>query len=249
MTDYFNLLDGMDSLIDYVTGGAISKPLTDKSVIRMKHDEHVNKMIEEAIQESTLQEISDIGQEVEQEPTPVGMTCKVWTHGCALFDGIDLPNETLLYTAPPKSKQTLESGQKYWLCCGSTDIRHSYKCAEAAQGHVDRCRFGTAKEHSDWQLSLAKPEQAEKQEKLCKYCGGIGRVVCDGRCMPEQEPVVYQCPRCATSMEVDLSAKPLKREQDNPKLQLDAIERAYFHGKQQGIAESEAIAKLREHNT
>lgn len=40
----------------------------------------------------------------EQEPAPVGMTCKVWTHGCALFDGIDLPNETLLYTAPP-SKQ------------------------------------------------------------------------------------------------------------------------------------------------
>ena len=37
----------------------------------------------------------------EQEPAPVGMTCKVWTHGCALFDGIDLPNETLLYTAPP----------------------------------------------------------------------------------------------------------------------------------------------------
>jgi hypothetical protein len=31
-------------------------------------------------------------------------------------------------------------------------------------------------------------EQAEKQEKLCKDCGGIGRVVCDGRCMPEQEP-------------------------------------------------------------
>jgi hypothetical protein len=30
-------------------------------------------------------------------------------------------------------------------------------------------------------------KQAEKQEKLCKYCGGIGRVVCDGRCMPEQE--------------------------------------------------------------
>lgn len=35
------------------------------------------------------------------EQAPVGMTCKVWTHGCALFDGIDLPNETLLYTAPP----------------------------------------------------------------------------------------------------------------------------------------------------
>jgi hypothetical protein len=31
-------------------------------------------------------------------------------------------------------------------------------------------------------------EQAEMQKKLCKYCGGIGRVVCDGRCMPEQTP-------------------------------------------------------------
>jgi hypothetical protein len=34
-------------------------------------------------------------------------------------------------------------------------------------------------------------EQAEKQEKLCKYCGGIGRVVCDGRCMPEQKPMAW----------------------------------------------------------
>jgi hypothetical protein len=25
-----------------------------------------------------------------------------------------------------------------------------------------------------------------EQEKLCKYCGGIGRVVCDCKCMPEQ---------------------------------------------------------------
>ena len=27
-----------------------------------------------------------------------------------------------------------------------------------------------------------------EQEKLCKYCGGIGRVVCGGKCMLEQEP-------------------------------------------------------------
>jgi hypothetical protein len=30
-----------------------------------------------------------------------------------------------------------------------------------------------------------------EQEKLCKYCRGIGRVVCDGKCMPEQEPVSW----------------------------------------------------------
>jgi len=77
MTDYYNLLDGMDSLIDYVTGGAISKPLTDKSVIRMKHDEHVNKMIEEAIQEATLQEISDIGQKIE----PASRLYSIEPHG------------------------------------------------------------------------------------------------------------------------------------------------------------------------
>jgi hypothetical protein len=41
-------------------------------------------------------------QEIKQEPVPVGITCQLWLHGCALFDGIDLPNETLLYTAPPK---------------------------------------------------------------------------------------------------------------------------------------------------
>ena len=40
-------------------------------------------------------------------------------------------------------------------------------------------------------------EQAEKQEKLCKYCGGIGRVVCNGRCMPEQEPVTTIETACA----------------------------------------------------
>jgi hypothetical protein len=46
-----------------------------------------------------------VEQTEKQEPVPVGMTCKVWTHGCALFDGIDLPNETLLYTAPPPRKE------------------------------------------------------------------------------------------------------------------------------------------------
>jgi hypothetical protein len=28
---------------------------------------------------------------------PVGITDKPWVHGCALFDGVDLPNDTLLY--------------------------------------------------------------------------------------------------------------------------------------------------------
>jgi hypothetical protein len=41
-----------------------------------------------------------------------------------------------------------------------------------------------------------------EQEKLCKYCGGIGRVVCDGRCMPEQEPVAWM-----TNSEQDVTAE------------------------------------------
>jgi hypothetical protein len=36
---------------------------------------------------------------------------------------------------------------------------------------------------------------------------------------------------------------------DAPAFQLDAIERAYFHGKQQGIAESEAINKMQKWDT
>ena len=52
------------------------------------------------------------------EQAPVGMTCKVWTHGCALFDGIDLPNETLLYTAPPsKPWVSLTENQIELLWC------------------------------------------------------------------------------------------------------------------------------------
>jgi hypothetical protein len=50
-----------------------------------------------------------------QEPVPVGMTYKVWTHGCALFDGIDLPNETLLYTAPPR---------KEWVGLTGLEVSH-----------------------------------------------------------------------------------------------------------------------------
>ena len=48
-------------------------------------------------------------------------------------------------------------------------------------------------------------EQAEKQDADEWYEKALWGA--------KQEPVVYQCPRCATSIEVDLSAKPLKREQ------------------------------------
>ena len=57
--------------------------------------------------------------------------------------------------------------------------------------------------------ALAQPEQ----ECIYPECEtGIG---CDGPCgekpvdTVKQEPAVYKCPRCATSMDVDLNAKPV----------------------------------------
>jgi hypothetical protein len=45
--------------------------------------------------------------------------------------------------------------------------------------------------HKTQETITALRQAIEEAEKLCKYCGGIGRVVCDGRCMPEQEPVAW----------------------------------------------------------
>jgi hypothetical protein len=61
-------------------------------------------------------------------------------------------------------------------------------------------------------------EQAEKQEKLCKYCGGIGQVVCDGRCMPGQaeKPDAWIESVCALLRQahdtLSLASLPTKRE-------------------------------------
>jgi len=42
----------------------------------------------------------------------------------------------------------------YWLCCGSKDPLHDDElaktCIEAQAGFPQRCRWGTAKEHSEW---------------------------------------------------------------------------------------------------
>jgi hypothetical protein len=51
--------------------------------------------------------------------------------------------------------------------------------------------YHTGKEWTAMDALRQAIEQAEKQEKLCNYCGGIGRVVCNGRCMSEQEPVAW----------------------------------------------------------
>ena len=70
--------------------------------------------------------------------------------------------------------------------------------------------------------------EAEKQEPVACVCG---------------EPTALGIVHRLNGPCFHYTAPP-KRKQDNPKLQLDAIERAYFHGKQQGIAESEAIKRL-----
>jgi hypothetical protein len=50
------------------------------------------------------------------------------------------------------SNAGLDDAVRYWLCCGSKDERHSAEsCHEAQMGHPERVRYGTAKEHSEWQ--------------------------------------------------------------------------------------------------
>lgn len=50
------------------------------------------------------------------------------------------------------SNAGLDDAVRYWLCCGSKEERHSAEsCHEAQMGHPERVRYGTAKEHSEWQ--------------------------------------------------------------------------------------------------
>ena len=68
-------------------------------------------------------------------------------------------------------------------------------------------------------------------EEYGESSGGMRWFKCLGTEKPQHPESIYR-------NIIPLYTAPPKREQDNPKLQLDAIERAYFHGKQQGIAES-----------
>jgi len=74
----------------------------------------------------------------------------------------------------------------------------------------------------------------------------------------EQEPVAWMGvsdnPYCNDSDCNDPNSRAMRwhnnlLELRKPKNELDAIDRAYFAGKEAGIAECEAIAKLREKNT
>ena len=50
------------------------------------------------------------------------------------------------------SNAGLDDAVRYWLCCGSKVYPHGAEsCYEARAGHPERVRWGTAKEHSEWQ--------------------------------------------------------------------------------------------------
>ena len=77
--------------------------------------------------------------------------------------------------------------------------------------HNDDGTFSVSLPEGD-ELRIVPPKQPE-QECIYPECEtGIG---CDGPCgekpvdTVKQEPAVYKCPRCATSMDVDLNAKPV----------------------------------------
>ena len=55
----------------------------------------------------------------------------------------------------------------------------------------------------------------------------------------EQEPVVYQCPRCATSMQVDLTAKAALAQEQEPV--------AWMHTKLDGVVVPHQPADLSRH--
>jgi len=64
---------------------------------------------------------------------------------------------------------------------------------------------------------------------------------------PAQEPVVYQCPRCATSMEIDLTAAPYRPWVGLTDEEIRKIHTASF-GKDIGFATGLTEAKLKEKN-
>lgn len=53
MKDYMMLLDGMPELYCHITGGAISKPNTDKQAVMAVSDDHVSELCCQAVEEET----------------------------------------------------------------------------------------------------------------------------------------------------------------------------------------------------
>lgn len=45
----------------------------------------------------------------------------------------------------------------YWLCCGlKSQIHDNNRCHELRIGNTEVVRYGTAKQHSDWQIKGIK---------------------------------------------------------------------------------------------
>jgi hypothetical protein len=99
------------------------------------------------------------------------MTCKVWTHGCALFDGIDLPNETLLYTAPPKRPvKSYTNGEPQYATETPDDLlrqseREGWRYAKECESEIKRL-----KELAEYRLQLLMkmPENKPVMRMLSK---------------------------------------------------------------------------------
>lgn len=50
------------------------------------------------------------------------------------------------------NKNFLDDSIQYWLCCGSKDYPHRANNCYLAKQDSEFVRYGTAREHSDWQL-------------------------------------------------------------------------------------------------
>lgn len=97
-----------------------------------------------------------------------------------------------------------------------TDLRKAAEMALEALELLDK-RGGLGLDtHEYIRTKIEALRQALAQKgKECIYPECETGIGCDGPCgekpvdTVKQEPAVYKCPRCATSMDVDLNAKPV----------------------------------------
>lgn len=76
-------------------------------------------------------------------------------------DDVFRPVPIELERGPAQSEVELDDTIYYWLCCGSRNATHGDKsCHEAEMGHPERVRWGTVKQHSQWQKQYYKPGPA-----------------------------------------------------------------------------------------
>jgi len=84
------------------------------------------------------------------ENCPLENECSA-QHGIKRARGEIMTEETTL--AALRLNVGLDDTAHYWLCCGSTIYPHGAEtCHEAKTGHPERVRYGTLKEHYEWQL-------------------------------------------------------------------------------------------------